>query len=156
MDVDRLDALLHAGVKRSVIAREPASHPPRFRATTSTRSPGAAVTAFTFRLARDPGLSRPGTFSWRLLQALRLIKGTAPSHEETSSFGRCRTASTHLKARLLALGLKEPSCEACGIATWRDRPLSLALHHVNGIRDDNRLIISGRPRQRRCVGALRH
>ncbi|HEX8053924.1 MAG TPA: HNH endonuclease signature motif containing protein [Thermoleophilaceae bacterium] len=44
-----------------------------------------------------------------------------------------------LKARLIAAGLKDDRCERCGIASWRDRPLSLQLHHVNGVADDNRL-----------------
>jgi hypothetical protein len=38
----------------------------------------------------------------------------------------------HLKARLLAAGLKKPSCEICGLSEWRARPISLELHHVNG------------------------
>ena len=46
---------------------------------------------------------------------------------------------THLKGRLLALGLKKPCCELCGIARWRDQALVLAVHHVNGTNDDNRL-----------------
>lgn len=46
---------------------------------------------------------------------------------------------THLKRRLIALGLKENRCEHCGIADWRGRPLSMALHHVNGDGLDNRL-----------------
>jgi DNA-binding CsgD family transcriptional regulator/Zn finger protein HypA/HybF involved in hydrogenase expression len=45
----------------------------------------------------------------------------------------------HLKLRIIDAALKEPQCEACGISEWRDRPLSLALHHVNGDRHDNRL-----------------
>ena len=45
----------------------------------------------------------------------------------------------HLKARLVAAGLKENRCERCGIESWRGRPLSLQLHHANGVRDDNRL-----------------
>jgi hypothetical protein len=45
----------------------------------------------------------------------------------------------HIKRRLIAAGLKESFCESCGISTWRDRPLTLALHHVNGRRHDNRL-----------------
>lgn len=45
----------------------------------------------------------------------------------------------NLKRRLIAAGLKRDACEECGIAEWRGRPLSLALHHVNGRRDDNRL-----------------
>ncbi len=45
----------------------------------------------------------------------------------------------HLKTRLLRAGLKEGRCERCGISDWFDRPLSLALHHINGDRLDNRL-----------------
>jgi DNA-binding transcriptional ArsR family regulator len=45
----------------------------------------------------------------------------------------------HLKLRLLAAGLKFNRCEVCGIAEWLGRPLSMALHHVNGDGRDNRL-----------------
>jgi DNA-binding CsgD family transcriptional regulator len=45
----------------------------------------------------------------------------------------------NIKLRLLGEGLKDPNCEACGIDEWLGRPLSLALHHVNGDRLDNRL-----------------
>ena len=45
----------------------------------------------------------------------------------------------YLKARLLEEGVKEGRCEICGLARWRERPLTLALHHVNGRPDDNRL-----------------
>jgi hypothetical protein len=45
----------------------------------------------------------------------------------------------NVKLRLLAEGLKENRCELCGISDWQGRPLSLCLHHVNGVRDDNRL-----------------
>ncbi|HXD59343.1 MAG TPA: HNH endonuclease signature motif containing protein [Thermoleophilaceae bacterium] len=44
-----------------------------------------------------------------------------------------------LKRRLLGAGLKTASCEVCGISEWRNQPLSLALHHVNGDGRDNRL-----------------
>jgi DNA-binding CsgD family transcriptional regulator/5-methylcytosine-specific restriction endonuclease McrA len=45
----------------------------------------------------------------------------------------------NLKLRLVKEGLKEPSCERCGVGEWRGEPLSLALHHINGDRLDNRL-----------------
>jgi DNA-binding CsgD family transcriptional regulator len=45
----------------------------------------------------------------------------------------------NLKLRLLREGLKEKRCERCGLTDWRGEPLTLALHHVNGQRDDNRL-----------------
>ncbi len=45
----------------------------------------------------------------------------------------------HLKARLIGEGLKQNRCERCGITQWRGQSLTLALHHINGVRDDNRL-----------------
>jgi len=46
---------------------------------------------------------------------------------------------THLKQRLVRLGLLEERCQECGITDWRGAPLSLCLHHANGVKDDNRL-----------------
>jgi DNA-binding CsgD family transcriptional regulator len=45
----------------------------------------------------------------------------------------------NLKRRLVREGLKEERCEGCGLDRWQNRPLPLALHHLNGDRDDNRL-----------------
>ncbi|HEY2260148.1 MAG TPA: HNH endonuclease signature motif containing protein [Solirubrobacteraceae bacterium] len=45
----------------------------------------------------------------------------------------------NLKARLVKAGLKESRCERCGLESWRGEPITLALHHVNGVRNDNRL-----------------
>jgi hypothetical protein len=53
--------------------------------------------------------------------------------------GREQTARSHLKRRLLDEGLKTHHCEQCGLTEWRGRPLSMALHHVNGDGKDNRL-----------------
>jgi DNA-binding CsgD family transcriptional regulator len=45
----------------------------------------------------------------------------------------------NLKLRLVKEGLKALRCERCGLGEWRGESLSLALHHVNGDRLDNRL-----------------
>jgi 5-methylcytosine-specific restriction endonuclease McrA len=45
----------------------------------------------------------------------------------------------HLKKRLVSLGLLSRRCQACGLTDWRDRPLALELHHINGDGKDNRL-----------------
>jgi transcriptional regulator with XRE-family HTH domain len=58
------------------------------------------------------------------------------SVEELISGKRNRT---HLKQRLVRLGVLEERCKECEIVDWRGAPLSLCLHHVNGIKDDNRL-----------------
>jgi DNA-binding CsgD family transcriptional regulator len=50
-----------------------------------------------------------------------------------------RRGRGHLKQRLLRAGLKDSNCERCGRSEWRGQPLSLALHHVNGDRLDNRV-----------------
>jgi hypothetical protein len=50
-----------------------------------------------------------------------------------------RRTSYHLKNRLLAAGLKVNRCEICGVARWLERPLAMALHHVNGDNTDNRI-----------------
>jgi hypothetical protein len=50
-----------------------------------------------------------------------------------------RVSRGHLKRRLLAEGLKQGVCEECGISSWRGRRLGLALHHLNGNGNDNRL-----------------
>jgi DNA-binding CsgD family transcriptional regulator len=45
----------------------------------------------------------------------------------------------NLKLRLVKAGLKQKLCEVCGIASWNGQRISLALHHVNGDRHDNRI-----------------
>jgi DNA-binding CsgD family transcriptional regulator len=45
----------------------------------------------------------------------------------------------NLKTRLVREGLKRGVCERCGVVDWLGEPLTLALHHVNGERHDNRL-----------------
>ena len=45
----------------------------------------------------------------------------------------------NLKLRLLKEGVKQNRCERCELSAWQGEPLSLALHHINGDRLDNRL-----------------
>lgn len=44
-----------------------------------------------------------------------------------------------IKRRLLENGLLANKCDECGITEWMGRPLSIQLHHRNGVRDDHRL-----------------
>lgn len=46
---------------------------------------------------------------------------------------------TKLKERLFQEGIKEYKCECCGISEWQGKPITLQLHHINGIHNDNRL-----------------
>lgn len=45
----------------------------------------------------------------------------------------------NVKRRPIDSGLRDPRCEQCGISDWRGLPITLELHHRNGVRDDNRL-----------------
>ncbi len=46
----------------------------------------------------------------------------------------------HLKDRLFAEGVKQRTCELCGLGDeWRGRPMSLILDHINGVANDNRI-----------------
>ena len=47
--------------------------------------------------------------------------------------------TTKLKKRLFKEGIKEYKCEKCGITEWQGEPISLQIHHINGIHNDNRL-----------------
>jgi transposase-like protein len=78
--------------------------------------------------------------SWhRAVRSGLLTSRPAAAPIETYLVKGRRVNRMHLKGRLLAAGLKSDQCERCGINTWLGEPLSLALHHVNGDRDDNRL-----------------
>ena len=47
--------------------------------------------------------------------------------------------ANHLRERLLKEGKKEYKCEYCGNSEWMGRPIALELHHINGVRDDQRI-----------------
>lgn len=44
-----------------------------------------------------------------------------------------------IKQHLLQAGLLANKCDECGIIAWRERSLSMQIHHKNGVRDDHRL-----------------
>ena len=50
-----------------------------------------------------------------------------------------RRARSHVKRRLMREGLLGDRCARCGISEWEGEKLSLELHHLNGVNDDNRL-----------------
>ncbi|MBI4261327.1 MAG: HNH endonuclease [Actinobacteria bacterium] len=52
--------------------------------------------------------------------------------------GRLVATST-LRKRLIAEGLKEPRCEMCRRERWNGKPIPLELDHVSGRREDNRI-----------------
>jgi hypothetical protein len=48
-------------------------------------------------------------------------------------------SSYKLKNQLIKLGYKKHICESCGLEEWKNNPIPLELHHVNGNRYDNRI-----------------
>ena len=50
-----------------------------------------------------------------------------------------RITSNNLKKRLVKDGIKEDRCERCGLTNWLDKPIALALHHINENHFDNHL-----------------
>lgn len=46
---------------------------------------------------------------------------------------------TKIKHKLIDYGLRQHKCECCGNTTWNNKPIPLELHHINGVRTDNRL-----------------
>jgi len=49
------------------------------------------------------------------------------------------TSRAHLRWRLLKDGVLESRCGRCRITHWLGEPLSMHLHHINGVGNDNRL-----------------
>ena len=58
--------------------------------------------------------------------------------EELMATGRV-TSRAHLRWRLLRSGILDSVCAECGIMDWRGKSLSMHLHHINGVSNDNRL-----------------
>jgi 5-methylcytosine-specific restriction endonuclease McrA len=50
-----------------------------------------------------------------------------------------KTPRSHLRWRLIGDGIFDSVCAMCGITEWNGKPLSMHLHHINGVKTDNRL-----------------
>lgn len=47
--------------------------------------------------------------------------------------------STEIRRYILKAGLKSNQCELCNLTSWHGSPITIELHHKNGVRNDNRL-----------------
>lgn len=82
-------------------------------------------------------------FSHETWQAARK-RGAITTRPQATPTDKLFVAGRHrnrlnLKRRMLAEKLKPDLCAICATSEWRGQPLSLALHHINGDRLDNRL-----------------
>ena len=82
---------------------------------------GFSAWAWSYAVKRDAIIPRPQAMPIEELLTMR------------------RRGRENVRRRLIAEGLKDARCEECGISEWRDKPLSLELHHRNGEKHDNRL-----------------
>lgn len=76
--------------------------------------------------------------AWNQGEKYRPIKEAQPLSEiliENSTF----TNTNNLRKRLLRENVKEYKCECCNKETWLGEPIALELHHINGIKSDNRI-----------------
>ena len=66
---------------------------------------------------------------------------TRPAKTPLASFLVANSTASrwNISNRLIAEGVKAAACEECDLTEWRERPIRLQLHHVNGVGDDNRL-----------------
>ncbi|MEA2272432.1 MAG: hypothetical protein QOI98_1140 [Solirubrobacteraceae bacterium] len=98
--------------------------------------------------AHDSGLSRtecmrefgfaPGSWDRAIATGQLVARPVGIPIEELLVAGRPRNRD-HIRRRILKAGLKEERCEVCGLNEWRGAPLRVALHHINGDGNDNRL-----------------
>ena len=128
------------GVSRSTVAyhaRRVIPPDPRFR----RRYDWAQIQAF-YDLGhsitdchREFGVSRKAFMD----AAARGLIRTRPQAMPVEQLLAGRRNRSHIKQRLIGLGLIEDACATCGIAEWLGAPLALQLHHRNGNGADNRL-----------------
>ena len=68
-----------------------------------------------------------------------LLREDLPIPLEVLTAAGRNTSRAHLRWRLLRAGIFPAGCSICGITGWLGKPLSLHLHHINGIGTDNRI-----------------
>ncbi len=84
------------------------------------------------------GICRNVWYSASLQGKLALREDKPISIEELTATGR-ETSRAHLRWRLLKAGVLDSICAVCGIIEWQDKPLSMHLHHINGVNNDNQV-----------------
>lgn len=75
---------------------------------------------------------------WNQGERFTLLKKSTPLSEILVKHSPFVNAN-HLKERLLKEGIKERKCEYCGNTEWMGKPIALELHHINAVKDDQRL-----------------
>jgi hypothetical protein len=79
----------------------------------------------TSHFSGQSGLNRFGKSKNRTIDEILVLGSPYTSYE--------------IRRIVLRLGLKTNQCEECGLAQWRDKPITIQVHHMNRIRNDHRL-----------------
>lgn len=79
------------------------------------------------------------TYSWHAAKKRGAIVTRPKEMPIDQLLSGSRRDRGHVKRRLLKAGLLTEQCRQCGLTDWRERPLALELHHINGNGRDNRL-----------------
>ncbi len=72
-------------------------------------------------------------------QARELVKSKSRPLQYYLVEGRLLGNRTRLKSRIIGEGLLKNICNVCGVTEWMGKPLTLDLHHINGVSTDNRI-----------------
>lgn len=86
------------------------------------------------RLAKELGI----TLKFSYKKGIR-INTKKLTNEEIFVENSKYISTSNLRRKLYAAGLKEKKCECCGLTEWNGAPISLQVHHINGIHNDNRI-----------------
>lgn len=86
------------------------------------------------RLAKELGVSL--VFSYKKVKYHQAKKNT---NEDIFVENSKYVSTSNLRRKLYSTGLKEKKCECCGLTEWNGAPISLQVHHINGIHNDNRI-----------------
>jgi hypothetical protein len=78
----------------------------------------------------------PGAWSKAVVSGMVVTRAKRFTLERLLAQSKSRWS---IKRRLLEAGVLHNRCDECGISTWRGRPLSIQLHHCNGLRNDHRI-----------------
>ena len=86
-------------------------------------------------LAKELGLTLKFSYKKQRLPGKTYVKNKEDIFKENSKY----TNASGLRKKLILLGFKEEKCECCGLTEWNGLPITLQVHHINGVHTDNRL-----------------
>lgn len=78
--------------------------------------------------------------AWKKAQDRGEVKARALGMSIDRLLSSNKRARGHVKVRLIRAGLLTNRCEECGITEWLGKRLTMQLDHINGVKNDHRLV----------------